>query len=586
MIKKLEIERFGPFNKLSINFTSGLNIIIGRNGQGKTQLLGALLFIYLGSKSVEKYIDTDNKTSKVKATFNTGITQHTITRELLKNNKYDFCIKIASSSDISSTIYRISDSLNEPPLIVDTWNFKRNNYHIENIREMLLKLKSDDSQFSELFKILNKTRELGNDKIYIPSGSVLYILGFLETIKKAIDNELKVLIIDGFGGMTTSLINKELLELINVLSEKIQFVITINQYEFEKNNIDGNIINLNSYERTSGHSPLTFKSSLIPFDPQKMKSRKDTKKHDKIIHYIENKKLTLEENVLLETKVIDEHDPLKSILSHVNEYVVSYLNQKSSKTLKILWGIDRSKNVRGINIGIELKDVLTQGMVEKISLIKPQISHNNYSISLHSVFNSELKEISERYIVEVVVRPSMTNEVYKIMYSEKIYILKGDLVGFSKIMEDKELSIDFQKKFEFAVHQNALSAFYYNISDGDTITIADHGLKKLVKIAKRIIEDTNELPTNPQIRMAIDYGEVTYEQESGVVTKLVTGHPLKNSARLEPYVIPNEIWCTDNCFVDSNEVDKYKIKTLTNDKLNIKKQGSSEDDIHMKIYRV
>jgi len=41
MIRNLELEKFSSFNKLNIDFSSGINIIIGENGTGKTQLLKA-----------------------------------------------------------------------------------------------------------------------------------------------------------------------------------------------------------------------------------------------------------------------------------------------------------------------------------------------------------------------------------------------------------------------------------------------------------------------------------------------------------------------------------------------------------------
>lgn len=41
MITKLELENFTVFDELSIDFSSGINVIIGENGTGKTQLLKA-----------------------------------------------------------------------------------------------------------------------------------------------------------------------------------------------------------------------------------------------------------------------------------------------------------------------------------------------------------------------------------------------------------------------------------------------------------------------------------------------------------------------------------------------------------------
>ena len=43
MITQLQLKNFTAFTELAIDFSPGINIIIGENGTGKTQLLKALL---------------------------------------------------------------------------------------------------------------------------------------------------------------------------------------------------------------------------------------------------------------------------------------------------------------------------------------------------------------------------------------------------------------------------------------------------------------------------------------------------------------------------------------------------------------
>lgn len=49
-IQQAWLRNFGPFERLSVELRSSLNVITGRNGTGKTQLLGALLFGLGGSR--------------------------------------------------------------------------------------------------------------------------------------------------------------------------------------------------------------------------------------------------------------------------------------------------------------------------------------------------------------------------------------------------------------------------------------------------------------------------------------------------------------------------------------------------------
>ena len=43
MITQLKLKSFAAFTELDIDFSPGINIIIGENGTGKTQLLKAIL---------------------------------------------------------------------------------------------------------------------------------------------------------------------------------------------------------------------------------------------------------------------------------------------------------------------------------------------------------------------------------------------------------------------------------------------------------------------------------------------------------------------------------------------------------------
>lgn len=78
---------------------------------------------------------------------------------------------------------------------------------------------------------------------------------------------------------------------------------------------------------------------------------------------------------------------------------------------------------------------------------------------------------------------------------------------------------------------------------------------------------------------------------SGIVKKVLTGNPLRIAARLEPIVIPNEIWCTKDCVSKSdyrNTVQILEIPVVEKKgkTFNIKKKGSAEDNIFIEIYRV
>lgn len=47
MLEKLNIYNFGPFKTFEMNFNKDITIILGPNASGKTQLLGAIVGVFM-----------------------------------------------------------------------------------------------------------------------------------------------------------------------------------------------------------------------------------------------------------------------------------------------------------------------------------------------------------------------------------------------------------------------------------------------------------------------------------------------------------------------------------------------------------
>ena len=68
-IKSIELKNFTVFNDLKLNFTKGINIFVGENGTGKTQLLKAIYADLKISKSrdiddISRYFKCVNENNK------------------------------------------------------------------------------------------------------------------------------------------------------------------------------------------------------------------------------------------------------------------------------------------------------------------------------------------------------------------------------------------------------------------------------------------------------------------------------------------------------------------------------------------
>ncbi|MDE6367505.1 MAG: AAA family ATPase, partial [Muribaculaceae bacterium] len=71
MIRRLHIANYALIDTLDIDFTSGLNIITGETGAGKSIILGALSLL-LGARSDSRAIRTPDRKSVVEAAFSVG----------------------------------------------------------------------------------------------------------------------------------------------------------------------------------------------------------------------------------------------------------------------------------------------------------------------------------------------------------------------------------------------------------------------------------------------------------------------------------------------------------------------------------
>lgn len=106
MLVNLTIENFAIIDQLEVSFTSGLNIITGETGTGKSILVGALDFL-LGGKVFKDMIRSGEEKATVEASFNRDHPGETllIKRELFRSGKTK-----ASINNKSSTLQQLKET--------------------------------------------------------------------------------------------------------------------------------------------------------------------------------------------------------------------------------------------------------------------------------------------------------------------------------------------------------------------------------------------------------------------------------------------------------------------------------------------
>ena len=90
-IKTLQLQNFRNYEQQSINFDKGLNVLIGKNAQGKTNLVEAINYCCIGKShrtSKEKeLISFDKENAKIKLIAQKNAGEKTVEIFLSKSNK-------------------------------------------------------------------------------------------------------------------------------------------------------------------------------------------------------------------------------------------------------------------------------------------------------------------------------------------------------------------------------------------------------------------------------------------------------------------------------------------------------------------
>lgn len=176
-IKNIELKNYRNYDNLKIDFNNNMNIIIGNNAQGKTNLLESIYVLAVTksflSNSDKNLIKFDNHFSKIKGFLDGNNGTNYIEIIINDNGK---CIKVNNKeikriSEYISTMNVIVFSSNDIILFKDSPSSRRKyfNIQISQIDKYYLKYLNDYNillkQRNEFFKILNPNKE--NDVKYL-----------------------------------------------------------------------------------------------------------------------------------------------------------------------------------------------------------------------------------------------------------------------------------------------------------------------------------------------------------------------------------------------------------------------------------
>jgi class 3 adenylate cyclase len=180
--------------------------------------------------------------------------------------------------------------------------------------------------------------------------------------------------------------------------------------------------------------------------------------------------------------------------------------------------------------------------------------------------------------------------------AEVLAVLQADVRGMLGLME-RGIDAPVRRAIEDAVARHAEGARSREITEGDHVLITHDDPALLARIARRILDDVYDAPGRPLLRMALHHGEVRL-QTSGTTAVVTGGQAIAVAARIEPRVMPGEIWCTE-AFCAALERAPSLCRTVFleppagaggqgphHGSFNVRKDGSDEADIWVRLFRV
>jgi hypothetical protein len=218
---------------------------------------------------------------------------------------------------------------------------------------------------------------------------------------------------------------------------------------------------------------------------------------------------------------------------------------------------------------------------------------------LHPVLTDVIGRVNPGYLrrvdrVNIVGYARPWREVTSVASATSLHtfcVLKGDIHGFGGLMH-AGAEVPVRQALEKAVRQWSRSAVVSETGAGDSILIVHEDPVFLAQAARQVMDDVYQATGQPRLRIALHFGEVELQPSSGAEPPAVVGgSAILCASRVEPHVLPGQIWATEQfrqVLVERPSLWRTTMLTTPdgNERFNVKKEGRSEPDLWVQLYRL
>jgi hypothetical protein len=174
---------------------------------------------------------------------------------------------------------------------------------------------------------------------------------------------------------------------------------------------------------------------------------------------------------------------------------------------------------------------------------------------------------------------------------EMLCVLKGDVHGFGSLMR-AGADAPVREALEEAVKKWGTGAVVAETKSGDAVLIVHDDPVALAQMARQIMDEVYQAPSQPRLRMALHHGEVQIrEPENDLPPVIAGGDAILCVSRAEPHVEPGQIWATEEFRGQlSRKPSLWRSTPIPGpdggERFNVKKESGREPDLWVRLYRL
>ena len=365
IIKKVQLENYRSHSNTTVEFTKGVNLILGKNGRGKTSILEAISTVMFntkdrsGKETGKSYIKFGEKSSKVNIDFiaNDG-REYNLKTEFFKTKPKKQTLKDMIGSEYDGDIQEKLEEL---------CGIKKG---FEETYENIVIAKQNE--FINIFKDSGTTREKTFNKIF---NTQIYKEMYDSFLKEAIDKYAKQI----------DYLNRDIVHLKENMEDKEQITNFLKEEKDVEKNLQDNFKNINVVSKNLENEIKDYETTEIELN-NLIKNIKD--EENKIKKYLN----LLKENII-EAK---QAKKAKIIVKETEKSYFEYL-EIENKLKDLRENLDNLLEEQKLNIQY-------QNNIEKLELSNKNLKVDISSLEENISKNSEKKENLESEISNLKIK--------------------------------------------------------------------------------------------------------------------------------------------------------------------------------------